>query len=289
MSGQRVLASAVLVSCLFGYLRAGTGQTTAQPLLNLEGDTEDPSVSPDGKSIAFVWTPPDETKWGIYISPASGGVPDLLVGVDDRGLPLSPKWSRDGKWIAFLRTGSAEQAGLFVKSRVSGVERFLGVVCNDREVWSANGDSVIASALHPSTNTDLDLQELCTFPIKPGAHSRELGVFGSSPAVSRDGKMLAFVHNGAIRLLPLTPDARPAGPAKTLLHEASGIFDLTWDATKNQILYVPAEDRSRIRRAVPGSGSTYPDVANVEGEILSLESTSDGRLLAGVMRRESSL
>jgi len=286
---DRVPIFVVLPFCLFGHLAAGIGQATAQPLLKLEGDTSDPSVSPDGKRIAFVWSPRDETKWGIYIAPTSGGLPDLLVGVDDRGAPLFPKWSRDGKWIAFLRAGSSEQAGLFVKSMVSGVERFLGDVCIDREVWSANGDSVVATAFHPSRNADLDLRELCAFPIKPGAHSHELGVFGSSPAISRDGKMLAFVHNDEIRLLPLTPDDRHAGATTTLLREASGISDVAWDAAKNQILYVPAGDRSRIRCASPGSGSAHREIANVEGEILSLDFTSGGRLIAGVMSRESSL
>jgi hypothetical protein len=49
-----------------------------------------------------------------------------------------------GKWISFLRSEASDAAAMFVKSLASGEERLLGVVCNDRQAWSANSESVIA-------------------------------------------------------------------------------------------------------------------------------------------------
>ncbi len=60
------------------------------------GPVLNPKWSPDGHLIAF-------TEWGetrkIYLAPANGGTPMLLLGGDSQ--PADPTWSPDGKSIAY--------------------------------------------------------------------------------------------------------------------------------------------------------------------------------------------
>jgi dipeptidyl aminopeptidase/acylaminoacyl peptidase len=66
----------------------------------------DAQISPDGSRIAYVVTDVDKNlnrgKRGVWVVPASGGSPQQLITSDKND--FSPRWSADGKWIAFLST-----------------------------------------------------------------------------------------------------------------------------------------------------------------------------------------
>src|SRR5499426_4249121 len=66
----------------------------------------DAQISPDGSRVAYVVTDVDKNlnrgKRGVWIVPASGGSPQQLITSDKND--FSPRWSADGKWIAFLST-----------------------------------------------------------------------------------------------------------------------------------------------------------------------------------------
>ncbi len=72
----------------------------------------DPQISPDGSRVAFLRVTVDEKKTGydtaLFIVEATGGEPrPFTAGPRDS----SPRWSPDGKWIAFLRSPAPAQAG----------------------------------------------------------------------------------------------------------------------------------------------------------------------------------
>jgi dipeptidyl aminopeptidase/acylaminoacyl peptidase len=66
----------------------------------------DAQISPDGSRVAYVVTDVDKNlnrgKRGVWVIPASGGSPNQLITSDKND--FSPRWSADGKWIAFLST-----------------------------------------------------------------------------------------------------------------------------------------------------------------------------------------
>ena len=82
-------------------------------LEKLDAETSEPSLSPDGKTLAFSWCKPDYT-CAIYTRPFAGGETKLLAGKDDKdGTPYDPKWSPDGRSLAFTRFYSHYNEHLF--------------------------------------------------------------------------------------------------------------------------------------------------------------------------------
>src|SRR5215475_8854750 len=66
----------------------------------------DAQISPDGSRVAYVVTEVDKNlnrgKRSIWVVPTSDGSSRQLITSDKNG--FSPRWSADGKWIAFLST-----------------------------------------------------------------------------------------------------------------------------------------------------------------------------------------
>lgn len=65
------------------------------------GEEYFPTLSPDGKYVAFSWNGPNQDNFDVYVKLVSGGNPVRLTSnslVDSR-----PEWSPDGNLIAFVR------------------------------------------------------------------------------------------------------------------------------------------------------------------------------------------
>ena len=101
----------------------------------------DPQVSPDGKWVAYVVATPDmqanHSMSNIWIVPANGGEERQLTrsGSDSR-----PRWSPDGKQIAFLssRDGATQ---IYVMSVFGGEATRVTFLSTDvdNEIWSPDG------------------------------------------------------------------------------------------------------------------------------------------------------
>src|SRR5262245_631580 len=76
-------------------------------------EVEDPRISPDGRWIAYTVTghdlEKDESRTRIWMVPASGGEAHPLTAPDQDS--TTPRWSPDGRYLAFLssRSGDGEE------------------------------------------------------------------------------------------------------------------------------------------------------------------------------------
>ena len=260
-------------------IESSFGQITTEPFLDLPGHVNSAEVSRDGTQVALVWWPPEERNWGIYVVPLPRGEPKLFASTNDRGLALSPKWSPDGKWIAFLRTESNDGAILVVTPRNGGRERYLGVTCGDSFTWSGDSSAVIASSRESASSARCGL---AAYSILPGAGSRALGVEGGSPVLSEDGTTVAFVRTGEIGLLPVTPQGATRGPEAVITKESARVASLAWVPGVNQLAYVSTANLSRVK-FVDIKGNPLPSAGgDVDGEVTSLSSSIKGDLLGTV-------
>jgi dipeptidyl aminopeptidase/acylaminoacyl peptidase len=123
-----------------------------------EPDRDDYDISPDGKEIAFAGQSDRsgvESNVDIYVVPAEGGSARNLTP-DHPANDARPRWSPDGRWIAYVRQERPRWFGdrrrLAVIERATGKARVLTERW-DRSFafgasWTADGKSLLAAVDH---------------------------------------------------------------------------------------------------------------------------------------------
>ena len=116
---------------------------TADDLLRI-AVVDDPRISPDGRTVAFVVTTTDraanEYRSAIWTVPTTGGDPVQFTSGERRD--TTPRWSPDGARLAFLSDRGGGKAQLFVMPARGGEARRLTSLPDAiREyAWSPGGD-----------------------------------------------------------------------------------------------------------------------------------------------------
>jgi eukaryotic-like serine/threonine-protein kinase len=105
------------------------------PLTSYVGIQRFPSLSPDGRELAFSWNGEKQDNLDIYVQMVSGGPPQRLT--TDPAVDAFPQWSPDGNQIAFLRNGF-----VYLISPRGGAERKLCQAFDALISWSPDGKSL---------------------------------------------------------------------------------------------------------------------------------------------------
>jgi eukaryotic-like serine/threonine-protein kinase len=137
------LLAAALVAGLALVLNRGSAEVRLGRRLQLTlspGLELDPSLSPDGKFVAFVAGPLLKTR--LYVRQVEGGSP-VAITSDSGGFARMPRWSPDGQRLVF-----SSERGLEVIPAFGGVPRLLVPLPRSAWLdasWSPSGDSIIYS------------------------------------------------------------------------------------------------------------------------------------------------
>ena len=138
-----LLAASLLAACAGPALAAGRAMTI-DDLLGVKS-VSDPQVSPDGKLVVYVMSELDrateKSNADLYLVPIGGGEPRRLT--TSAGADNHPRWSPDGKSIAFnsTRSGSTQVWLLPIEG---GEARPLTKLPIDAAgpIWSPTGEHV---------------------------------------------------------------------------------------------------------------------------------------------------
>ena len=257
---SRPWAAAILISAIaaiagFWWLtRRHTARSetslTVTPLTTGSGVERNASFSPDGSQIVYEWAR-DDGERHLYIKMVGPGDPIPLTS--GPSVEYGPAWSPDGRLIAFLRQLDESTMGVFVIPPLGGVERKVTESVSPpypirrqfhrRLDWTRDSRHLIVSAPeHAGDSEGLLLVSLDhgekTWLTKSSADST---YNDREPAVSPDGRTVAFVREGmsgrgAILLLPLSRDMRPAGGPSPLA-SAGPSANPAWTPDGKQIVY----------------------------------------------------
>jgi serine/threonine protein kinase len=225
----------------------------ATTLTTFAGIERSPSLSPDGNHVVFTWTGPKQDNENIYVQQIGSGSPLQLT--TDLADDYNPVWSPDGKLIAFLRSHGTAPTGrrdreLRLIPPLGGSERKLADVSSQDFypygtylAWSPDSKSLVVTDSPGEGKPDA----LFVISIETG-EKRQLtspqppALADTSPALSSDGRWLAFVHrktltSGELHVLALGNGLSIAGESKRLTSAELRAEYPTWMPDGREIVF----------------------------------------------------
>jgi Tol biopolymer transport system component/DNA-binding winged helix-turn-helix (wHTH) protein len=272
-----------------------SGVTRISHLTTYPGDEREPSLSPDGRQVAFSWGGEKDENRDIYV---------VLVGkqhrirlTSDPAEDAYPAWSPDGKQIAFIRRRGGARAEIILIPAIGGPERKLreirlGAWISSRVLaWSADGRWLcFTTEFGTAGHHMLFLLETDSGIVKQILPDEDNGVGDSSAAFSPDGKWLAFVRfehpaNSSLFLQRLSSDMTPEG--RPIVVKGAGVNPKgpVWTPDGKRIFFL---DRSRIMEAAIGSTARPFYVSHSTFTELAIAGTSR-QLVACLQHQQSEI
>jgi len=248
------------------------------PLTTFPGEETYPTLSPDGKQVAFAWSGPKQDNFDIYVQLIGSGDPLRLTS--DPATDYSPAWSPDGRWIAFLRGERLGNSELLLVPPLGGQERRLAEI-QGREggisppylAWSPDGQSLIVTD-SPGQDKPSALFVISaeTGEKRPLTHPEPPLLGDTMPAVSPDGRSLAFVRipssvGGELHWLALGQGLTAAGTPRKLTQASMNAEHPTWTPDGQEILFSAqgtlwrvgvSGTRPAVRLPFVGEGASMP-------------------------------
>jgi Tol biopolymer transport system component len=255
-TGRRLVWAAALLTAL--SLGAGTLWFTRPPvkipeaalnpvpLATYPGFQSQPSFSPDGNQVAFVWNGEKQDNFDIYVKMiGTNGSPLRLT--TDAAKDYGPAWSPDGRFIAFLRVLPSGKAAVLLIPAIGGLERKIAEILPGGDpAWSPDGNWLVISEKDSETeHYALSLLSLDTGE-KRKLTSPPKEFFGDTdPSFSPDGRSVVFsrgidVHMSGLSdlyLLTLSDGLKPAGEPRRITFGNQGAEDPTWTPEGREIVY----------------------------------------------------
>ena len=118
----------------------------------------DVQLSPGGDGVAFtvseIDAERDDYRTTIWLAAADGGEPQRFSR--GPGRDTAPRWSPDGRWLAFLSDRDGGKPQLYLLPTAGGEARRLTTLEHGAgtAVWSPDGASIVFSARLPKAPTD---------------------------------------------------------------------------------------------------------------------------------------
>ena len=208
------------------------------------GEKYGPSLSPDGKKLAYAWNGGSGPHFNIYVKVI--GTEDSLRLTNQDAIDFDPVWSPDGQYLAFCRIQKG-QTGIYIISELGGAERkvrdthweareFYEVFWYfGRLSWSPDGASLAFSdRLASNAPTSIFLLSLDSLAVRKLTSPGLPGDY--NPAFSPDGRTLAF-NRGSQGVTSIYTMPAQGGEERRLISGSQYGWGLAWTADGRNIVF----------------------------------------------------
>lgn len=270
------------------------------PLTSLPGNELQPSVSHDGKHLAFVWGGEDGENYDVYIKLIDVGSAVRLT--TDPGHDLVPQWSPDDRFISFLRV-TESGTSVYVVPSLGGTEMKIAdllpgggwkadplqVQVGSGAAWSPDGKYLIVSNGNSSGNGGIALYALPLNGSPRHQISYPSGLahdFGAS--VSPDGKRLAFVRETSNSSGDVFTSAIDGSDPQQITWDRMRVRGVTWTPDGKNLIFASNRSGADELWQVPSKGGTPEIIATKGYEVTSASIAPDGSILAYTSTQQNS-
>lgn len=216
----------------------------------------DPDWSPDGRFVVYS---SDETgTQDLFVYDTETETHRQLTDLEDA--VVAAAWSPDGNQIAVQNQDRDTQTIEVDVTEDSAETGEMQTVLEDfflpgRPTWSPDGSTLALGALDQFSNrfregtskiltVDIESGEQTYHP--PGEEFASLSTRNyDGPVWSPDGNWMAFVVNSTLRVMPVTEDGEPDGPAEQITDEATDAP--TWSGDSEWLLYLNNGQLKKVR------------------------------------------
>ncbi len=213
----------------------------------------DLSLSPDGRSIAFISTQSGSSE--IWIANVAGGQPRRITGTS--GIKKQIRWSNDGKWIAYVAVRPGKAGDIRLVNAVDGNEVAVTETTEDERqpTWSPDSRSIAFTERATGRNriaiADVESLEVRTL----------VEVAASNLQWSPDGKAIVFVSD------PLLSDDKRDNDDLFVISAEGGSPRLLTPGTQRFRDYAPSwsPDSRNIAYASESSGYSNIYIVDTQG------------------------
>jgi serine/threonine protein kinase len=247
---------------------------------NFAGVEAQPSLSPDGRSVAFVSN--RDGQWDLYVGLVTGG--GLVRLTADPNVEARPRWSPDGTKLLFSRLSDSGLQDIWVTPAFPGTPR--RVVPNAfSPAWAADGRSMAYSAANTIWVSDAD-----------GANARQVTnpepapIFHDQPAFAHRGRSLAFIRR---RLGPRSELALVdlgTATVRTLTTDDALALSPTWSPDDRFIYFCSSRGGTLNIWRLTVETSELVQITAGQGDDVEIDLSTDGqRIVYSTFRANTNL
>ena len=266
---------------------------TAVPLTTYPGVESQPSFSPDGNQVAFIWDGEQRDSFHIYVKQIGVEKPVRLTY--GRAADSQPAWSPDGRYIAWVRDLQNGKLTLFLMPSIGGPERKLREI---RAQWAVRRHWTLAWSTDgkwlafPERDSDIPADEttaIAALAVETSEQRRltypKPGEVDAPGAFSPDGRTLAFRRGtnstAELFILPLSQDLKPQGVPRQITRQQQFATGFAWTPDGRDIVYYTERaSRGEMWRVPAFSSRTPRRVAFAGDQVGSLAISARGHRLA---------
>ncbi|MGH9777049.1 MAG: protein kinase domain-containing protein [Candidatus Acidiferrales bacterium] len=276
-----LLVGALAASLVVLQVRPPPGQAAMQfsVVTNFAGVEAQPTLSPDGRSVAFVSN--RDGQYDIYVGLVTGG--SLIRITSDPNLKARPRWSPDGSKIVYARLNETGLWDIWVVPALGGTPRRL-IAGGTDPAWSPDGKQLAYA--HAVAGT-LWVADATGGNPRAVTERENIVVTHRQPAFSRDGRRLAFVRRGGGPYGELAVVEIESGKIQELTRDGRLALSPVWSPDDRSIYFASGRGGTvNIWKIAAAGGEPVPITAG-QGADAELDLSADGRRLVFSVYREN--